>query len=127
MLAPLAPPPAPAAPPPSPPKVAETNPLNTLGWALVISGAAFTAVGTLTGVMALGNKHDLDAVCTPGCPPAMADTLDAFRHERTVSYVTFALGGLSLAGGTYLVLTEPSRKVALYVTPNLVAFAGQFR
>jgi hypothetical protein len=129
VLAPLPPPPAPtpAAPPPAPTKVAATNPLNTLGWALVISGAAFTAVGTITGVMALGHKHDLDAVCTPGCPPTMADTLDAFRRERAVSYTTFVLGGLSLAGGTYLVLTEPSKKVALYVTPNHVALAGQFR
>ncbi len=116
-------------PPPAPPPVAKNqgNPARTLGYGLVISGAAFTLAGTVTGVVALGHKSDLDAVCHPGCPPNMAGTLDAYRRERAASYATFALGGVALATGTYLVLSHPARGLAFYVTPNAVAMAGQFR
>jgi hypothetical protein len=124
-LTPLPPPPtAEAAPAPKPAQHANTA--NTVGWALVIGGAAFTAVGAVTGILALEHKHDLDAVCTPGCPPASADTLDAYRRNRAISYTGFALGGLAVAGGTYLVLTHPARKVAFYLNPNLVAVAAHF-
>lgn len=116
-------------PPPAPAPVAKAdgNAGRTLGFVLVASGAAFTLAGTLAGVMALGEKSDLDAVCHPGCPPEMADTLDAYRRERTASYATLALGGVALATGAYLVFSHPVRGVALYVTPNNVAMAGQFQ
>ncbi len=120
-LGPLAPAPLPE------PRAQPSNRGNTAGWALVISGAALTGVGTLTGVMALNHKSDLDAVCTPGCPPSSSTTLDAYRRERNISYLTFLAGGVALAGGTYLVLTHPARKLALYVTPNLVAMGGSFQ
>ena len=130
-LGPLAPPPPPPPAPaplaPAPPHAMAANPANTLGWAFVISGAAFAGVGTLTGVMALNHKSDLDAQCTQGaCPPSSADTIDAYRRERAISYTSFVLGGLAVAGGTYLVLTHPTRRVALYVTPNRVALGGSF-
>jgi hypothetical protein len=122
-LAPLAPAPAPV----PAPHARGSNRANTAGWALVISGAALTGVGTLTGVMALDHKSDLDAACTPGCPPSSSTTLDAYRRERTLSYATFVTGAVALAGGTYLVLTHPKRHLALYMTPNLVAVGGSFR
>jgi hypothetical protein len=121
-LGPLAPP-----PPAASPRARDSNPGNTAGWALVISGAAFTGVGALTGVLALEHKSDLDAVCTPGCPPSSSDTLDAYRRNRAISYTTFVVGGLALAGGAYLVVTHPARKLALYVTPHLVALGGSFQ
>jgi tetratricopeptide (TPR) repeat protein len=126
-LPPLAPPTPPPAQAPAPHHTHSANAGNTAGWVLVISGAAFTGIGTLTGVMALNHQSELNAVCTPGCPPSSANTLDAYRLERNVSYASFVLGGLALAGGTYLVLTHPARKVALYVTPNLVAMGGSFQ
>ncbi|HSU38334.1 MAG TPA: hypothetical protein VLJ38_02170, partial [Polyangiaceae bacterium] len=123
-LGPLAPPPP---PPAQAPRARDSNPGKTAGWALVISGAAFTGVGALTGVMALNHKSELDAVCAPGCPPSSSDTLEAYRRNRAISYTSFVVGGLAAAGGAYLVLTHPARKLALYVTPNLVALGGSFR
>jgi hypothetical protein len=114
-------------PAPAPVAKSASNTGRTLGFGLLISGAAFTLAGTVTGVMALDKKSDLDAACHPGCPENMAGTLDAYRRERTASYVTFALGGAALAAGTYLVLSHPTRGLAFYVTPNTVAMAGHFR
>jgi hypothetical protein len=115
-----------AAPPPPPVAPAADTPRasSTLGWVLAGSGAAFTAAGAITGVMALGQKSDLDAVCKPGCPPTKASELQAFRRDRTLSYVGFGLGALGLAGGAYLIWIAPSGNVALRVSPQQVALAG---
>jgi hypothetical protein len=128
-LAPLAsalvlPPPA---PPPERRTASESNTANTLGWALVISGGTFAGVGLLTGVMALNDKATLDKACNPGCPLSKESTLQGYRRERNLSYVGFALGAAALAGGTYLVLTHPSRHVGLAIGPGSIAMAGSFR
>jgi hypothetical protein len=122
----LSPPPAPAvAPAPPPPESSEST--WTVGWVVAGSGAALTAVGAITGVMALNHKSELDAACKPGCPTSSEADIRAFRSERTLSYVGFGLGVLGLGTGAYLILTSPSRGVALRVTPNLVSFAANFR
>lgn len=103
------------------------NPGNTLGWALAISGGAFAGVGVLTGVIALDDKSKLDSVCKPGCPVASESTLHDYRRERTISYFGFGLGALAVAGGAYLVLTNPPKRVGLAVGPGTIALAGSFR
>lgn len=121
---------APLAPPPAPrERAADTpgNSANTLGWALAISGGTFAGVGLLTGVMALSDKSTLDAACKPGCPVTKENTLQSYRRERTVSYLGIGIGVAALAGGTYLVLTHPSRKVGLALGPGSIAMAGSFR
>jgi hypothetical protein len=119
----LAPLPAPA-PLPVLPAPKASNPGNTAGWALVISGAAFAGVGALTGILALEEKSHLDSVCKPGCPPGSEASIDAFRRERTVSYVAFSVGVLAAAGGGYLLVKHPPHQVGLAVAPGLVAVAG---
>jgi hypothetical protein len=118
---PVAPPPPPAAP------AATHDSSSTLGWALAGSGAAFTVLGTITGVLALGQKSDLDKACTPGCPPTKASELQAFRRDRTLSYVGFGLGALGLGSGAYLLWLAPSDHVALSFSPRSVALAGDWR
>jgi hypothetical protein len=113
-----------AAPAPAPERTASTP---TLGWVIAGSGLAFTAVGAITGVMALNHKSELDAACRPGCPASSAGDIRAFRSERTLSYVGFGLGALGLGAGAYLIVTSSSHPVALHVTPNLVTVAGNFR
>ena len=117
------PPPLPVAPSAAP--VADSGG-STLGWAVAGSGAAFVVLGAATGVMALGHKSDLDAACRPGCPPTKAGDIQAFRRERTLSYVGFGLGALGLAGGAYLLWLAPSDHLALSVSPRSVALAGSF-
>jgi hypothetical protein len=116
-------------PPPAPERRAatESNTANTLGWALVVSGGTFAGVGLFTGVMALNDKATLDKACRPGCPLGKESTLQSYRRERNVSYVGFALGAAALAGGTYLVLTHPSRRVGVAIGPGSIAMAGSFR
>ncbi len=128
-LAPVAIAPATPAPPPPPERrpASESNTANTLGWALVISGGTFTGVGLLTGVLALNDKATLDEACKPGCPLGKDGTLQSYRRERSLSYLGFALGAAALAGGTYLVLTHPSRHVGLAIGPGSIAMAGSFR
>jgi hypothetical protein len=117
----------PAAPPSEPRVASEGNTANTLGWALAISGGTFAGVGLLTGVMALNDKAALDEACNPGCPLSKEGTLRSYRLERNLSYVGFAFGAAALAGGTYLVLTHPSRRVGVAIGPGSIAMAGSFR
>ncbi len=123
----LSPPPPAPAPVVAPRAPERTESTPTLGWVVAGSGLAFTAVGAITGVMALNHKSDLDAACKPGCPTASEGDIRAFRSERTLSYVGFGLGALGLGAGAYLILTSPASRVALRVTPNLVSVAGNFR
>lgn len=121
--------PAPAStplPPAPPPAVASAASTRTLGWVLGITGAAFTTVGAVTGVMALKDKATLDAVCKPGCPAAEADTIDAWRRERTLSYVSFGLGALGLGAGAYFILSDRT-PVGIALTPRRVALVGVFQ
>lgn len=121
-----APPPA-LVPPPAapPPPVASGGSTRALGWGLGITGAVFTTAGAITGVMALKDKATLDAVCKPGCPVDEADTIDAWRRERTLSYVSFGLGAIGLGAGAYFILSDRT-PVGVALTPRRVALVGTF-
>ncbi len=126
----LAPVPPPAPPPPpkaAAPKPAAEGSTRTVGWVIVGSGAAFVGLGAVTGVVALNHKAELDMVCTPSCPASSANDIDAFRLNRTLSYVSFGLGAVGLAGGLYFVLRPlPRAPVALSVAPTGVSARGSF-
>jgi hypothetical protein len=119
---------APAVPKPVPtpaPVATSGGSTRTLGWVLGITGAAFTTAGAVTGIMALSDKAALDAVCKPGCPATEADTIDAWRRERTLSYVSFGLGAAGLAAGAYFVLSDRT-PIGVAITPRRVALVGRF-
>jgi hypothetical protein len=99
------------------------------GWALVGAGAAGIGVGAITGAIALNKKSSLDAQCNPGCPPSASSELDAFRSNRTLSYVSFALGAVGLATGGYILLfTRRSNTghVSAGVGPGTIEISGAF-
>lgn len=128
-----APPPPVVAPPPpaAPPPVRDTgvgSSRETVGWVLFGTGAAAATFGTVTGIVALGKKSELDEVCSPGCPESHADTLDSYRMNRTMSYVGFAVGAAGIAGGAYLLLSGSEEKPALglAVQPNGARLWGTF-
>jgi len=116
----------PPPPPPPPPPAESSHWQSTLGWSLAIGGAAFTVAGVVTGAMALSDKSTLDDACKPGCPPSEANTIDQWRTERTLSYVSFGVGAAGLIGGTVLILTSPKSAVSMTVGPNRVALLGAF-
>lgn len=125
-----------AAPLPRPVLVAGTPPRafeagsaqRTFGWVLAGTGAGLATLGAVTGFMALGRKSELDDVCRPGCPETSRSDIDAYRLERTLSYVGFGIGTAALAGGAILLWQAPARTdVAVGVGPRAFSVAGRFQ
>ena len=100
---------------------------KTGGYVALGLGALGLGIGTYTGVVALHHKSELDSVCHPACPPSSADDLDAFRSNRTLSYVSFGIG-LAAAGTGVLLLTlgKPAEEhLAIRALPTGVQIGGQ--
>lgn len=90
------------------------------------SGVAL-AVGTISGIVALGKKSTLDEQCHPGCPASMSSDLDTFRLTRTISYVGFGVGLVAAGAGTYFLLHESSGgQVGALLVPGGASVAGTF-
>jgi hypothetical protein len=97
---------------------------RVIGYSLAGTGVALVGVGTVTGIMALHHKSHLDDVCHPGCPPSAADDLDAFRAQRTWSYIGFGVGAAAIAGGVVLLWhSRGDAQVAFSVSPRSIALA----
>jgi hypothetical protein len=101
---------------------------GTFGWILVGTGAAAAGIGTATGLVALGKKSELDEACDPGCHARYQETLDSYRLNRTISFVSFAVGVAAVSGGAYLLLSGPEEKpgLALGVEPGGARLWGTF-
>ncbi len=101
---------------------------ETLGWVFLGTGAVAATVGTVSGIVALGKKSDLDEVCSPGCPASHEDTIDAYRMNRTMSYVGFTIGAVGVATGAYLLLSGTDEKptLGLSVAPSGARLWGKF-
>jgi len=100
----------------------------TLAIALLSGGGIALAAGTVTGIAALSYKSTLDDNCTPGCPSSMSSNLDAFRLDRTLSYVGFGVGLAALGAGTYLLLhrSAAGTEMGAVVLPGGAALRGRF-
>ena len=101
---------------------------STFGWILLGTGAAAAGLGTVTGIVALGKKSELDDACDPGCNVSHKETLDSYRLNRTISYVGFAIGIAGISGGTYLLLSgsEETPELALGLEPSGARLWGTF-
>ena len=124
---PPAPPPKPIVPPAP---VSNTHPHSwqkTGGYVALGVGALGLGIGTYTGIVALNRKSDLDSVCKPNCPPSSADDIDAFRSNRTISYVSFGVGIAAAATGVaLLVLGKPSEEhLAIRALPGGLQIGGR--
>ncbi len=129
----LAPPPAPPPRPPPPPATFAPPPAPERGpnvpvIASFAAGGAGVVFGAITGVVALGKKSDLDATCHTGCPASSRDTLDAYRLNRTLSYVGFGVGIAGAAAGSYLLFSASDRhgEVAVRMAPAALRVEGRF-
>lgn len=103
---------------------------RTWGWVLGGVGVAGLSVGTVTGLMVLGEKRKVDDNCDANkrCSAAGMDAVDSGRTYGTISGASFIVGGLALAGGAYLLLSgdEKSPSTALQVGPGYVGAVRRF-
>jgi hypothetical protein len=122
--------PEPVAPPAERPAPAESKALGVPVIASFATSGAGFLLGVTAGVIALGKKSDLDAVCTVDCPESMRGTLSAYRLHRTLSYVGFGLGILGAGVGSYFLMSESEPEsvatVSLGLSPRGVLVSGRF-
>lgn len=106
------------------------SPWPIVGWSAVGVGGALAVVGVVTGLVAMGQRSDLEASCGAdlACAPAFHDDASAYNGLRTASAVTFFAGlGVAAAGVTILLVDPGDRSdTALRVGPGRVGVAGRF-
>ncbi|HEY0465110.1 MAG TPA: hypothetical protein VGC79_12910, partial [Polyangiaceae bacterium] len=97
------------------------------GYVALGVGALGLGIGTYTGLVALHHKSELDSVCQPNCPPSSADDIDAFRSNRTISYVSFGVGIAAAATGVALLtLGKPGEEhLAIRALPTGLQISGR--
>lgn len=120
---PVAPAPVVSAPAPERPRSWQ----RTGGFVALGVGALGLGIGTYTGIVALNHKSDLDSVCKPNCPASSADDIDAFRTNRTISYVSFGVGIAAAATGVALLtFGKPSEEhLAIRALPAGLQIGGR--
>jgi hypothetical protein len=93
--------------------------LWTGGWIVGGLGIAGLGLGVTTGVMAIAKKGTVQAHCHAGqCDPSGFDAAQAGHTLATVSNVGLAAGGVLVAAGLWLVLTNaPRAETKLIVAP----------
>jgi hypothetical protein len=99
----------------------EPKPSRASGYIFLTVGAVGLATGSVAGILALQQKHKLDESChNSNCGPDLQSTHDAMNRWADVSTVAFALGGVSIAVSTYLLLSggsAPARPASAAATP----------
>ncbi|MBS2019189.1 MAG: hypothetical protein JST00_40350 [Deltaproteobacteria bacterium] len=94
-------------------------------------GGAGVLIGGISGLVAVGKKSDLSDACPNNvCPSAASqDVIDSGKSAATVSTVGFVIGGLGIATGVVLLLTNgmgsSSGKPAAGPTVRPLVGAGQ--
>ncbi len=88
----------------------EGNTQRLLGWIGVGVGGAGLVAGSITGLVAMGQRTSLqDEGCEGNaCYTDQASDVDSYNSMRTASSVGFIVGGVGLAAGATLLLTAPS-------------------
>ncbi|MDB4938937.1 MAG: hypothetical protein JWP87_5909 [Labilithrix sp.] len=95
-------------------------------------GAAGVVAGSITGLLSIGKKGDLETTCPDGnCPRSAKGDLDSARTLATVSNVSFVIAGVGAVVGLVAILVAPSsapsatttavrnaRRVTPYATVN---------
>jgi hypothetical protein len=96
-----------------------TSSQKTIGLAVGIVGVAGIAFGSVAGVIAIGDKPTDQCRSYPtGCPAdGSADAAnESAQTWATISTVSFIVGAVALAAGTYLFLTAKDPKPASFTT-----------
>lgn len=127
----------PAAPPPATvDSGAQRGPDRTLAYvALGVGGAALVAGGVF-GVMAMGDKSDLDDQCTSDrrCPTSAGDAIDSYDTKRTISSIGLIGGAVLVGAGAVLYFTadagpsgEQQARVGAFFDGRQAGVFGRFQ
>lgn len=113
---------------------------KTLAYVFWGVGGAGLLTGTITGVMAMGKKGDLDDKCDSHnqCPASAESTLDSAKTLGLISTIGFGVGIAGAAAGTVLYFMAPESAAALpsfhaygttarpYISPTGAGVVGEF-
>jgi hypothetical protein len=105
--------PAAAAPAADAPPASASRGVPVLAWVGFGVGAAGLAVGSITGLLSIGKKGDLETSCPGGaCPRSAESDLDGARSLATISNVSFVVAGIGAVVGVVAILTAKSEAPA---------------
>lgn len=103
--------------------VEERRHVSPLVWAGFGAAAVGVAVGTVTGIKALGAGSDAETACPDlKCRPSAFDDVESGRHMATISTIAFIVAGVGAGVGLYglFFATKPAKKTAWSVAPFAV-------
>lgn len=102
-------------------------PKQTVGYVALGVAAVGFGIGTYSGLVALHHRSELDSACHPGCPARSANDLDAFRSNRTVSWVSYSVGVAAAAAGIVLLTwgSPGHEQLAISAFPSGVQIGGR--
>ncbi|HZU83886.1 MAG TPA: PEGA domain-containing protein [Polyangiaceae bacterium] len=87
---------------------------GALPWVAFGVGVVGLATGAITGLLAMGKHSDIANQCQSGTcdyPGAQGD-IDAYHTIATVSTIGFVAGGVGVAAGVVLLVTQPKTETA---------------
>lgn len=96
--------------PPPPPPAKDGSGMRVAGYVATGLGVVGLAVGTVTGVSALGKRSDAEAKCVSypsNCSADATGANDDAKKLATVSTVSLIAGGVLVAGGIVLIVIAP--------------------
>jgi hypothetical protein len=130
-----APPPVSDGAPPSPAVSLAPAPRNNAGamvmrrtgWASIGVGAAGLTLGTVFGLLAIGEKGALGGECRGlACPRSAQPDIDGLHFDGVAANISFAVGVLGVCAGSGLLFFFPENEAAHEATSGIVvrAWAG---
>jgi hypothetical protein len=104
--------------------------LRAVGYVSLGVGAVGLTLGTVTGIIALGKKSQIDRneLCRDRvCAPSQDSKVDSYNSMRMASSVGFIAGGVLAATGVVLLITSSgSSKTEAFVSPTSAGLQGSF-
>lgn len=104
--------------------------VRAVGYVALGVGAVGVTLGTVTGIIALGKKSQIDGnkLCRDEvCAPSQGSKVDSYNSMRMASSVGFIAGGVLAATGVVLLVTSSgSSKTEAYVSPTSAGLRGSF-
>jgi len=105
---------------------------KTAGWISLGIGGAGLLFGSVTGIVVLSKKSNLDSSgqCTgTQCQWPEHGSLTSYNSWRPLSTVGFVVGAVGTAAGVTLLLTTPKRKepgISAWLGPTSAGMGGMF-
>jgi hypothetical protein len=121
-------------PPPPPPPSSGGGGLRTAGIVVASVGGAGVVLGVVFGLVALGQKSDLDKTCPMKdmCPVGTQGKIDSANAMGWVSTIGFVAGGVMVAAGVTMILVgggssaKKTTGIVPWIGPGSAGLSGTF-